>query len=143
MSNVESTSSIPVIGSGILQPAFKHCFRASFPSFLATNGTDDRDIISSQLVSCKFNYIEKTASVTIEVPAAFSVLQTLIQQLVNHPDILVLEILDTAGSAHQTTTYNLDRCLDHSLDFDYADASLARHHLVFSYRYFSTEDFKL
>jgi len=137
------TASIPSIPTGILQPAFQHRFRISFPSFLSTNGEDDYDIISLQTVSCKFNFKNKTAEVVIECPATISILQTLVQELVKNPDKMIVSLLDGAATAHQTLTFHLNECLEHSLDFDYAEANAARHHLVFSYCDFKTEDFKL
>lgn len=134
------TKELPETGSeiaGILHPAMKHKFRVLFPNFLATTGTEDQDLLSRQVVNCKFDFLKRTITLNLEVPAAFNVMQLLVEQLVKDPDILVFEVLHGGtDQRQQALTFCLDKCLEHSLDFDYADSGAAFHHLVFKYIFF-------
>lgn len=140
MAKLEQQSPIPSLGSGILYPALQNRFRVQFPTLLASDGTDDRDILAVQLVSCKLNFLKKTVTLKLEMPLVHGAVQSLIQQMVQDPDVLLLDILDGASTVSQTLTIHLKKCLEHQLDFDYAESGVVFHHLVFEYKNFVAAD---
>jgi len=137
-------NSLHNLGNGILMPALQHRFRVRFPTVMAfkTEDESDVDIIGLQTLSCKFDFVNKTVSVDVEMSVAHPVLQTLIQQLVDSPDTLVVEIMDGSEDVHQTLVVRLTKCIEHNLNFDYAESGAVYHHLKFNYLSFKVIDFQ-
>lgn len=120
------TGSISSVGAGILMPNIAHRFMLGFQFNISK---ETSDYLSRQTINCKMDYLNKTVTVDIEQPASIPDFHDILFDIINDSS--------TGRLVVQTEHYNLSlincRCINHQLDFDYAESAAVTHKLKFAF----------